>query len=382
MNDVSTRLLRAVLRRRMTNDATSACVDVDTLAAWSDGTLRARERVVVESHASNCARCQALLAAMARTMPPMPARKWWQTSAVGWLVPLAAGAAAIALLIYVPRTRFERSAALPQSVALAPDASASAATARPLRPPSTSTPPTGVDDCRDESKMTVAGPRRARADEQRATTAPGAVPPVQPRPEQANIAPSSPLDAAADRVAAVPPASTPVPSVAAVSPPMARPEPAPNASREASAAQVPTPLAAARATTDAAASGVRAQAFAKALAVPMQIVSPNPDVRWRILTAGSVERSVDGGTTWQTQSTGVRATLTAGAAPSPTICWLVGPGGIVVVSIDGRSWQRVGFPESIDLTSVRASDGANATVTAADGRTFTTIDGGKTWRSA
>src|SRR5512143_2304447 len=100
MSDVSTRLLRAVLRGRMTTEATSGCVDADTLAAWSDGALRARERVVVESHASNCARCQALLAAMARTTPPMPVHRWWRTSTVGWLVPLAAGAAAIALLIY------------------------------------------------------------------------------------------------------------------------------------------------------------------------------------------------------------------------------------------------------------------------------------------
>ena len=382
MSDVSTRLLRAVLRGRMTTEATSGCVDADTLAAWSDGALRARERVVVESHASNCARCQALLAAMARTTPPMPVHRWWRTSTVGWLVPLAAGAAAIALLIYVPRTRLERSPVLPRGVA--PDASASAVTAEPSRPSTTSTAPANVDDRRDESKTTVAAQGRARDDEPRASAAPaGAAPPVVQRQEQANLAPSRALDAAAEgRVAAAPPSATAAPSVADLASPIARPEAVPRASPGASPSQVPTPAAAARATTDAAASGVRVQAFAKALAVPTQIMSPDPNVRWRILTSGSVERSVDGGTTWQTQSTGARATLTAGAAPSPTICWLVGPGGVVVVSIDGRTWQRVAFPESIDLTSVRASDGANATVTAADGRTFTTIDGGKTWRSA
>jgi photosystem II stability/assembly factor-like uncharacterized protein len=50
------------------------------------------------------------------------------------------------------------------------------------------------------------------------------------------------------------------------------------------------------------------------------------------------------------------------------------------LSTDGRTWQRVAFPESVDLVSIRASDGVNATVTAADGRTFTTTDGGRTWR--
>jgi len=52
----------------------------------------------------------------------------------------------------------------------------------------------------------------------------------------------------------------------------------------------------------------------------------------------------------------------------------------VVLSIDGRTWQRVQFPEAIDLTAVRAPDATNAIVTAADGRTFTTADGGRTWR--
>ena len=72
--------------------------------------------------------------------------------------------------------------------------------------------------------------------------------------------------------------------------------------------------------------------------------------------------------------------LTAGAAPSRDVCWLVGPSGTVVVSTDGRTWQRVPVPEAIDLTAVRASDGLNATVTAVDGRTFTTTDAGKSWR--
>ena len=111
------------------------------------------------------------------------------------------------------------------------------------------------------------------------------------------------------------------------------------------------------------------------------IVSPDSSVRWRIAGGSEVERTIDGGRTWEIQSTGVPATPTSGAAPSPTICWLVGPGGIVVLSTDGRTWRRVQFPEAIDLTSIRASDGTNATVTAADGRTFTTVDAGKTWRS-
>jgi photosystem II stability/assembly factor-like uncharacterized protein len=94
----------------------------------------------------------------------------------------------------------------------------------------------------------------------------------------------------------------------------------------------------------------------------------------------TVERSTDGGVTWQSQSTGAPVRLTAGVAPSSTTCWLVGAGGVVLVSQDGQRWQRVAFPEAIDLTAIRAINGSNATVTAADGRVFSTTDGGKTWQ--
>jgi photosystem II stability/assembly factor-like uncharacterized protein len=95
-----------------------------------------------------------------------------------------------------------------------------------------------------------------------------------------------------------------------------------------------------------------------------------------------VERSGDAGTTWQRQPTGVNAVLTAGAAPSRTVCWMVGAAGTVVRSVDGRSWQRLAFPEPIDLRAVRASDAAHAVVTAGDGRTFATADGGRTWQAS
>ena len=71
--------------------------------------------------------------------------------------------------------------------------------------------------------------------------------------------------------------------------------------------------------------------------------------------------------------------LTAGASPAPSICWLVGPQGIVLLTTDARSWRRIAFPEAVDLVSVRASDDKIATVSTADGRAFSTTDGGQTW---
>jgi photosystem II stability/assembly factor-like uncharacterized protein len=94
-----------------------------------------------------------------------------------------------------------------------------------------------------------------------------------------------------------------------------------------------------------------------------------------------VQQSVDGGKNWATQYTVEGAqTLTAGATPGPTVCWLVGQAGSILLTTDGRIWQRVKFPEPVTLTQVMATDARNATVTAIDGRSFTTTDGGVTWQ--
>src|SRR5262249_30318061 len=112
MSEIPPRLLRETLGAPMPADP-AGCLDADTLAAWADRTLRARERAAAESDASSCARCQALLAAMVRTAPDTPAtpaRSWraW-TLAIGLATPLAA-AAALVLWIEVPRSPFERRA--------------------------------------------------------------------------------------------------------------------------------------------------------------------------------------------------------------------------------------------------------------------------------
>jgi len=60
------------------------------------------------------------------------------------------------------------------------------------------------------------------------------------------------------------------------------------------------------------------------------------------------------------------------------VCWLVGPGGTIRLSTDGRSWQPVPFPESTRLTGVTATDDKTVTVTTEDGRRFASTDRGTT----
>jgi hypothetical protein len=100
---------------------------------------------------------------------------------------------------------------------------------------------------------------------------------------------------------------------------------------------------------------------------------------WRVGAGGQVSRSVDGGVSWQRQASGVVADLLAFSAPSPTVCWVVGTSGTVLLTMDGQQWHRRPFPERVDLVAVVAPDARSATVVTRDGRRFATSDGGLTW---
>jgi photosystem II stability/assembly factor-like uncharacterized protein len=109
------------------------------------------------------------------------------------------------------------------------------------------------------------------------------------------------------------------------------------------------------------------------------VVSSNPSTRFRLLRGGAVQRSADAGATWRTEVTGATETLTAGSSPSPSVCWLIGPGGSVFLTTGGGLWRRLAFPEPVDLHSISATDAENATVTTVDGHEYVTSDGGGTW---
>ena len=100
---------------------------------------------------------------------------------------------------------------------------------------------------------------------------------------------------------------------------------------------------------------------------------------WRVLASGTVERSTDAGATWSPLLIDPPAHITSGAAPTSAICWLIGRGGVVLISTNGQPFVRVTPPTAADLASVRATSARDATVTTTDGRSFRTTDGGATW---
>lgn len=334
--------LRHELRAADTAPVTAACLDHESLAAWIDGGLDAAGLAAAEAHVSSCARCRWLLATMSRTAPVAAAggsnstRLWrW------WLAPLAAGAAAVTLWMVVPQ---QPGQPLPQREPAPPASSdRDVAQAEPAlkaqAPPPAATPPAAPPV--DNLKRNVPSETKERlADATQGKAAFGAV---------ASAREQAPKKEADDRA---------------------------DSKLMAESARAEARAPAARAAPDAPAVSLQKR---MRQATSIEIVSPDPSRRWRTHADGVIERSGDGGRTWMPVHAMTEQDMTAGSSPAPNVCWIVGRRGLVLITVDGATFVRLPSPAAVDLVSVTATDGRNATVTAADGRTFQTTDTGGTW---
>lgn len=362
------RLLPAAMRVRGAAPPADACVDAETAAAWADAALDPRERAVVDRHAANCDRCQALLAMLVRTNPPASATAWFRRPMLAWVAPLTAAAAALVVWTMLP----PRGAIAPAERTASVDAVAPLPVPVPVPSPAAPGTPAATAQgfaraAEPTLKARVDGQKKERREQASADARrDGSAPLGQTSPLV--VAPTAPAPSAANKAAA--PVPPPADSASADERPASRAARAGAAPSDALAGAAPSARALAESSTMRQFGAVASQAL---------IISTDSRSRWLIGANGVVQHSTNGGSTWDMQQTGASVTLTAGAAPSPSICWLVGPGGIVLLSTDGRSWRALPFEQKIDLVSVRASDDKSATVTAAGGRTFTTTDGGRTW---
>ena len=251
---------------------TNACLDAETLAAWVDGGLSRNDAAMAEAHVSSCPRCQAIAGLIVKTTPATVVdAPWWRRRAA-WLVPVTVGV----------------------SSGWPVDDRADRPGAGPVSPPVTAQPATGADRLGADVEPAPAsrhagGPRRSAADprrQRRAATKPAETKKERQRDERAN--------AAADGGAAAP----------------RRPPP-------------PRPP---RQPERVAAEQLARQSFAAAAA--KQAVSPDGALHWRITDRGALERSTDGGTTWQAVNVGITATFTTVQAPEPRTA--------IVTTTDGR----------------------------------------------
>ena len=346
----------------------SACLDAESLAAWLENQLTPAERSAAESHAASCARCQGMLAAMARTAtaadasaPAADRSRSWVFRFAPWVAALGAAAVVAVMVANLPRTEPppEARATVSQDSAPAP-----------------------IDALKD-APVAAQAPKESPAEQQRARAdsaeAPPAARPQAPSP-LAKTTETRKMAAADAKVKQEKPAAPPLarnePELAAVAPP---------AQGQAGAPPPRVTQAGERAAERQAFGAARSAAARDAIAenvilAPVLIQSGEANVRWRIMGGTVVQHTADGGATWTTQDVKVEAPLVAGSAPTASVCWLVGRQGTVFVTADGRTWQRVTSPPALDLIGVTSTGADTATVTAADGRSFTTSDRGRTWR--
>ena len=337
------------------------CIDGETLAAWSSGSLRTAEAAAVEEHLSNCERCHAMLATFVRIEPqPAAAESIWRRWHLQWLVPLATAATVAAIWVAIPTEQREAvlsdqreaetaSTHLQSSAANVPAAKPDAFVQAPLESlrVDESKPTARLDDAR---KMELERRRRLVGQE--------------PTPQKRNEA-----DVEADRKAAA--------TVGAAADALAKAPPPP------AAPQAAPPVLEERAANRSAELARDTASFR--VATPQQesisalILSPDPTYRWRIRGGRQVDRSVTAGTDWQPIAIPASERLTAGHSSSTMVAWLVGQAGAVYVTADGSRFEKVPFIEPIDLVGVIAIDDRQATVTTADGRVFQTMDRGLTW---
>jgi hypothetical protein len=364
------RTIEEMLRRSASRGGGSASdrhLDAETLAAWIDGDLSAADVSAAEAHVSSCGRCQAMVAAIVRTTPSTPALvPWWRRGwAIGALVPLTAGVAAIAIWVATPDVALNKAPAT--VTGQTPAAPVVAPPQEPRQEP-------GQIPQRTLSSEPVASPpasarERVASESAAKSDAPASVDALKKKVgERDELKEAAANELRRDQVAGAAALAPAAPPPAAATPGAASSN---AAAREAQS----------DATARDAAAPRREIAMARSafMSPPAEIIAPDQTVRWRPGASGSIQRSTDGGATWTTLVSGVSDDLTAGSAPSSTICWIVGRHGTVLLTADGREWRRVAFPEPVDLLAIQAVDLVNATVTTADGRRFRTGDGGQTW---
>jgi len=398
--------------------AREECLDASTLAAWASGALDSHASDEVERHLATCARCQEMAAIFARTEPvPAAVVPLQRPSPLRWIGPLVGLAAAATLVWAVWLRPSPATAPSPVTTAARADVPAGpgttagnaaaspepAAAAAAIAPTSTPADAQAKLQRQQAARNETGRVTQAKPQFGQRSTVSGAEP-----PKSASIpvltTPPPPAPVAAPMPAATPPPPPPPPPAAQptfragvpVEPPatvrqmqeqvtvvdaIAQTKVAVVAEFSSASADVEAAPANRAAGGGGGGRGGRGGGFAGGAGAGIAAsvaTRPTVPVRWRILASGAVERSTDG-VTWSAVTIDPPAQLTAGAAPSSAVCWLVGKGGVVLRSADGQRFARVTSPVEADLVAIRAVAG-QVTVTTADGRAFTTLDNGVTWR--
>ncbi len=299
------------------------CPDAEILAAFSEDSLPTPDRRQLESHLATCVSCQAHLAGLIRTEESegpitRPGTSWWLDWR--WLTPLATTAIVLLAVWAVDPTSVRDSGMEKEEaapVALDTDASG------------------------DLLESTVAVRQERTIDDEA----------IVPMREQASTA-----EADAAKVA--------------------------DTARVLEEAEAPAPLVERRLDnlTPLSSTASRLRASASDQSAALVTIASDQTAAWRATPEGGVEHSTDGGTTWTGQLASTGGTLTAGSAPSGSVCWLVGRDATILRTVDGgASWTSIEAPLQSDIVGVSATDGQTVMVEFSSGQAFASTDGGSTW---
>jgi len=410
------------------------CPDAETLAAYVDGTLTARERAPWESHFAACSRCQEEVVTLVRWSEedaPLerrvlaPARpRPFAVFRWAWATPVLL-AVVVAGMWYTGefgsrlRQTQETSVEAPSPVpAPAPPATPQApnvpgglsardevaaarktVTEKPKAtlPPQPSASANAVDLLETKGARQDAGEEGAPAPAMAKLAAPA--PPAMPRvTAQAESAPLEQATGTASAIMAKPRerARMAAPGVAAGQ--MAdlgtRATESLEIGRGGGAASNVAPAAAGREAEQAGAAQPSAPGTAGAMkerkaefgkrhiatnlaqeALPLSRVNG-----WRVGPHGLIQR-IDARGNWITVPSGVKADLLDISFPSPETGWAVGQGGLVIRTTDGgKTWARIPTPTREDLIKVSATSELAARIETRNHQVWETTDGGETWR--
>jgi hypothetical protein len=347
MSDSFDRLLARTERADTAGDG--PCPDADVLAAYLDATLPVAERVSVEAHAADCARCALVLATVVRledvsSDPPHARARPWRPR-MAWMVPAAVAVLVVAIYVAAPRPVLRPAPSLPGAVPAASNAPAESRGPLPAaQAPTPVVPQSRKEATEDGLRMREQLPlRRSPSLAAKAVPAPAPGLPVNPL-DDLEPRHRTTMD---DRATAV--------------------------------AERPSSPAAMKSDAQRESAGPAQGNTIGAAAAPSIIIrSPDPHVVWRITGAG-IERSADGGRSWAREHGPVSGRL-VGASPSATVCWLAtSEGQVLRRDVDG-TWSDVSPAPPLAIVRLESNGPLDATVAGPDGSRDTTVDGGRTWK--
>ncbi|HEX2489941.1 MAG TPA: YCF48-related protein [Blastocatellia bacterium] len=117
------------------------------------------------------------------------------------------------------------------------------------------------------------------------------------------------------------------------------------------------------------------------VSILLRMYFANDQIGWAVGEAGTIQRTIDGGATWDLQEGPTRKLLNDVAAIDESHAWAVGAGGTILRTVDGgRNWDEQSSGGAQALRAVHFVDSQRGWAVGAKGAIISTVNGGARWR--